>query len=191
MKKNKLKFLSSDKRQSTYLTGFTLVELLVVATIIIILTVTVVVNLDKARTKSRDTQRKADISSIAAAVEMYKAENKVYPVKGTIDTSYVVVSTSTLGELVPYLPVFPVDPVNRAADFYEYKYLGDAGQYKVKAKAETIKPTATETCSSEALLEDAKMKAGEFFNPADPPGNDCRFFVVYSSSTASMWESNN
>jgi prepilin-type N-terminal cleavage/methylation domain-containing protein len=52
-------------------TGFTLVELLITMTIMVILLVLVVVNLRSNQANARDDQRKADITAIAQQLETY------------------------------------------------------------------------------------------------------------------------
>ncbi len=52
-------------------TGFTLVELLVVITIIAIISSFVLVNLGKVRQTARDSQRKTDLKTIQSALELY------------------------------------------------------------------------------------------------------------------------
>ena len=52
--------------------GFTLIELLVVVGIIGILTALVTVNLQGARERARDVQRKVDLDQIQKALELYK-----------------------------------------------------------------------------------------------------------------------
>lgn len=59
--------------------GFTLVELLVVISIIGILASIVTVNANVARRLSRDSKRKADIQNVAGALELYRATNRTYP----------------------------------------------------------------------------------------------------------------
>lgn len=59
--------------------GFSLVELLVVISIIAVLTAIVVVNFVGARERARDAQRIQDMSSLKNALRMYYNENQVYP----------------------------------------------------------------------------------------------------------------
>lgn len=60
-------------------TGFTLIELLIVITIIGVLMSLTVITLGPIQKKSRDSRRKADISSMRAGLDLFKADFKVYP----------------------------------------------------------------------------------------------------------------
>jgi len=62
--------------------GFTLIELLVVVAIIGVLAALVIVNLNTAQRRSRDTRRKADLAQIRTALEMYYDEYLSYPAEG-------------------------------------------------------------------------------------------------------------
>ncbi len=59
--------------------GFTLIELLVVIAIISLLSATVMTNLNKARLRSRDIRRLADLRQVQKAVEFYYDDNGHYP----------------------------------------------------------------------------------------------------------------
>jgi len=59
--------------------GFTLVEVLVVISIISILTSVLYVNFNAARENSRDQVRKTDLKQLQLAIELYKAQNGSYP----------------------------------------------------------------------------------------------------------------
>jgi len=65
-----------------YKKGFTLIELLVVVAIIGLLATIVLVNLNSARIKARDTKRKSDLLAIQIALEMYYSAYGTYKVSG-------------------------------------------------------------------------------------------------------------
>lgn len=86
--------------------GFTLVELLVVISIIGLLSSIVLSSLSVARSKARDTQRISDIHNLQTALELYRASNGAYPTQASVS----VIGTwpgsgglggSQLGFLVP------------------------------------------------------------------------------------------
>lgn len=166
MKKIKMRQLTTFRK------AFTLIELLVVCAIIVLLTLIVVINLEKAQAKSRDVQREADLTKIAAALEMYKMEYKVY-LPSSPSTSFGDVTTSIIP--AAYLPSIPVDPTNSGS--YKYQYRGDATQFKVRAFAETSGADYNRAwCWNPDVV---KKKLGDFFDP-----KDCRYLQVSSSSTA-------
>ena len=63
--------------------GFTLVELLVVITIISILATVVIVGLNSAKSKSRDATRVSDLHNIQIALDFYYDKYGTYAVAGT------------------------------------------------------------------------------------------------------------
>lgn len=178
MRKNIMRFLTTNNQQpTTCRKAFTLIELLVVSTIIVLLATVVVVNLEKARVKSRDVQRKADLSKIAAALDLYKVDNKSYLDKGT---AFIDFTNANLTELNSnYLAVFPVDPIDDTT--YKYQYKGTLSEFKIRAKSETIIAT---DCDAAGVADNAKYKAGDFYDSAT---GSCTYFQVSSSSTALAW----
>lgn len=62
--------------------AFTLIEVLVVITIIGILMSILVLNFEESRKRARDNVRKSDLKSLQLALEVYKAQNGRYPAAG-------------------------------------------------------------------------------------------------------------
>lgn len=108
--------------------GFTLIELLVVIAIIGLLASIVLVSLNTARQKARDTRRLSDIRQVALALELYTDNNNgVYPiVVGCTTTNWQTTMTTCLEGTgaapcnVSYMTEVPLDPSNGATYFYAY-----------------------------------------------------------------------
>lgn len=110
--------------------GFTLIELLVVISIIGILATLVMANLNSARSRARDSQRKSDLRSIETALRLYYNDNGSYP---TNNASGEIMGCSggasqctwglewTVGTTV-YMSKLPKD----ALDSQVYKYEADS-----------------------------------------------------------------
>ncbi len=98
--------------------GFTLIELLVVIAIIGLLASVVLVSLNGARIKARNTQRKATLSQLQKALELYYNDNNAYPSSGGTwrsseagDTNVTPDPTNYIPGLVPnYVSKLPADP---------------------------------------------------------------------------------
>jgi len=99
--------------------GFTLVELLVVMSIIAILAALSIFALSGAREAARDTRRKSDLQSVAAALELYKADCNFYPSSipssGTVFTG----TACSMGANI-YMQAIPDDPQSTQ----DYAYQG-------------------------------------------------------------------
>ena len=67
----------------TALKGFTLIELLVVISIIAVISTLLLANLNAARERGRDTQRKADLRNIQTALRIFYNDYGGFPSSGT------------------------------------------------------------------------------------------------------------
>jgi general secretion pathway protein G len=86
--------------------GFTLVELLVVISIIGILIALSAFGMQGARETARDTKRKSDLEQIRSALELYKADQNEYPPSQPPDLDPI---ENVDGDV--YLQEWPQDPV--------------------------------------------------------------------------------
>lgn len=102
--------------------GFTLIELLVVIAIIGLLATIVLVSLNTARKKARDTKRIAELKQIQLALEMYYDDNASYPNRHTYSTSSGW--NSLASDLSAYISSLPKDPTNSG----NYRYYYDGGE---------------------------------------------------------------
>ena len=104
--------------------GFTLIEILVAATIVVVLSVVGVVSYTSINKRSRDAKRKSDLEQVRSALEMYRADNGAYP--GTSEGFAVLTSFDSgdgTGPLVStYLPSIPMDPKSTTTVPISYYY---------------------------------------------------------------------
>jgi len=128
-----------------YKKGFTLIELLVVVSIIGLLSTLAIIALNSARTKSRDSKRKADIKQISLALEMHFDKHGSYtqPEDMCSDTSYGGLggcgaaggtgdwdANSDLRDLITggFMAKLPKDPINNSTYLYSYEPVNDGGK---------------------------------------------------------------
>lgn len=114
--------------------GFTIVELLIVIVVIAILAAISIVAYTGIQQRARDSERKAELQTIATAVEMYYAANGNYPMSSGWCTQ---ISNTTSGydaafrnELSEFLPEIPYDPLyQNTPQAYFYRNIGDTSYY--------------------------------------------------------------
>lgn len=103
--------------------GFTLVELLVVISIISILTIISMGSYRSIQIKARDGQRKSDLNAVSKALMLYFSDKGVFPASfpfGNISVGF------TGGNGIVYMRQTPLDPRNESANGYQYVYIVDA-----------------------------------------------------------------
>ena len=106
--------------------GVTLIEMMVVLVIIAIVAALIVPNVIGRPDEARVTVARTDVRTIAASLEMYRLDNRVYP--ATSQGLEALVSRPTSPPEPPnwaaggYLPQLPVDPWGNA---YVYRAPGD------------------------------------------------------------------
>lgn len=99
--------------------SFTLVEVLVVAGIIGVISSVAILNFSRIRARSRDHKRKADLLLVQTALELHFATNRTYPIPNPCGGSpvtpvggvyYCSDPTNYVPTLAPqFIPVLPVD----------------------------------------------------------------------------------
>jgi general secretion pathway protein G len=104
--------------------GFTLLEVLVAAVIVIVLTAAGVTSYTNVSRKSRDARRSSDFEQIRSALEMYRSDNGYYP--NIAGGSWTNMSNLT-GVLVPaYIQRIPADPRD-IINYYQYRATNQSG----------------------------------------------------------------
>ena len=122
--------------------GFTLVELLVVITIIGILASIGVASYTKVLATARNGRRQADLSSLRDALELYYSENNRYI---AIGTTWRAVNETYLDDLTPgYIKVLPSDPGGAGRE-YRCRSASSAQAYCLEAYLEGVSSTQN-TC---------------------------------------------
>jgi general secretion pathway protein G len=109
--------------------GFTLIELIVVVTIIGILAAVAVVNVRFAQQKAREAALRDDLFEMRKAIDNYYADKQKYP-----DSLQALVSEK-------YLRRLPSDPITMHPDWVE-----------VQQTTDPTDPTAVDTSSSDSAL---------------------------------------
>ena len=135
--------------------GFTLIEILVVTSIIGYLSSFVLASMSAAQAKARDVQRVSDLRQIRNALNMYYNDHGEYPDPteyGGHQSTYFQ-SSATSGDqnwegledaLAPYMPKLPRDPINNepvpcfmnGGIGYTYCYFVGSGDYDLVARME-------------------------------------------------------
>lgn len=99
--------------------GFSLVEILIVMAIVAILAGVVVVVNGESQKKSRDAERKAELLSIKASLDLYYSVHGKYPPAGSCPMVNCYVYSNNGTDWIPALAAengsLPVDPINRLA----------------------------------------------------------------------------
>lgn len=120
--------------------AFTIIELMVVISVIMILTAFTIYSMGPARARSRDSRRITDANLIMTSLDQYYTSNlRTYPTPGGVDptdTHYhaVVISPGSL-PLSSYINPIPIDPINDANHRYVYVYRGDGKRAAVVVDA--------------------------------------------------------
>lgn len=110
-------------------TGFSLIEVLVVVSLISFLSVLVISYFRAQIFKANDAKRKANLNRISQALEEYEKDFSCYP--------------ATAVNLQPYLDVVPKDPVFKTTYGYEIDITSACAKwYKLYSKLENKKDPA-------------------------------------------------
>lgn len=131
-------------KKSALSAAFTLIELLVVISIIGILATLIAANLNSARSRARDAERKSDLRNISTALRLYFNDNGAYPATLPWNSKWES-PTKTV-----YMTEVPQDPLS-PDQVYMYTPLNDT--FTLTACLENSsdkqgKPDTTGSCTS-------------------------------------------
>ncbi|MDB5238917.1 MAG: gspG [Candidatus Parcubacteria bacterium] len=102
--------------------GFTIVELLVVITIIVLLTGIILKNLSGSRGKARDAQRVSDLAQLQLALALFMDRCGEYPTGATLATTMTSTKCPSGVTLGTYIAQIPVPPAGASQAAYDYTY---------------------------------------------------------------------
>lgn len=121
--------------------AFTMIELLVSATIIILLTTAGLVSFSQVSISSRNAKRKADLETMRQSLTLYKQDNSYYANTTTLDFDDLVTSLYA-GEYLSETTI--IDPKNTGAYIYQAICSATSGTNctKVTLRA-TLEPDST------------------------------------------------
>lgn len=146
--------------------GFTLIELLVVVSLIGILATLVLANLNAARERGRDAQRKSDLKSIQNGLQIYYTDYGKYPDN---NTSGEILGCGAAGDSVcsygsswtasskTYMQTLPEDPISTQSYVYDRDDT-DIDSYTLTACLENAsdedgEPEAVVDCDSDWMYQ--------------------------------------
>ncbi len=112
--------------------GFTMIELLVVATIIVVLTTIGLVSYSQALQNGRNAKRKADLEVVRQGLVLFRADNGYYPNTDMAGLQSILGTT--------YISSFPVDPKATTNALFSYSYTPGtcSGSSPVKCQTFTL-----------------------------------------------------
>lgn len=106
--------------------GLSLVELVIVVTVIAALSIIAIAFYRNQSAKALDSKRKADLMRIQIAVEEYEKDHQCYPPPQLLNCNPGT-------NLQPYIDKIPCDPVTKASYYYDYDVNTCSTWYRVYA----------------------------------------------------------
>ena len=179
--------------------GFTLVELMVVVSVIGILSAVVYASFGDSRKIARDDIRKTDLKNLQVAIELYRAQNGRYPEQGcgTVGTQWAgaaPVNNSALSscpqyivKLVPdFIASLPIDPFYKTTNNLGYYYRTDALGTAYKLMARDSVEVKKVTSYADEFARCPSKRSDVVTNDCGPNPNP-NTYAVYKGAAALNW----
>lgn len=166
--------------------GFTIVELMVVVTVIAILATIVYSSIGAASPKARNAERQADIRNLQTAIEQYKQKNGQYPAMGCVPGSNQISDegdcANYIAGLAPeFITVLPKDIKRGTNPGYGYVTNTSAPNNV----GTSYKVFALGTVEAEAVTSAHPMKSCD--STADICNNSCGIGATLQASSYALW----
>lgn len=157
----KLKHIDQNSKFRILHSAFTLVELLIVISIIGVLVTIGLVSFRNSQARARDAQRKSDLKQISSALELYYSDYGKYPNSITFGSEFTDNKTV-------YFKILPDDPNSSLNYVYRIVDSGTNQKYQLFSYLENTQDpdlvTTTQSCGS---------------------GKTCNFAITSSNTTVS------
>lgn len=171
----------NEMKAAPRMSGFTLLELLVVVAIIGLLAAIVLASLNSGRGKSRDAKRASALRELRTAMQLYYDTNRAYPVaaawRGGQGNCWGMVTDDWIPGLAPnFISKLPLDPKPSNCGSV-YLYGGDGKDFKIIAHN-------PENCEAPIMrgLKDPSRDGGT--DPMIVDGANCTAWAIYSDGAA-------
>lgn len=133
--------------------GFSLIELLVVITIVSVMTGVIVTNVSGSRGKARDAQRVSDLSQFQLALALYLDRCGSYPATLTIAANNGCPSGVTLGSYIAQIPAPPAGTSQTGS--YNYAILNNGSgvyvSYVLRARLESTNAAVARSLNAASI----------------------------------------
>ena len=140
--------IKNQSVNNSQLSGFTLIEILVVISIIGFIATSAIYALNNARAKARDARRLSDIKTISKAVEMYYDDNDTYPGNGdgwhwndacdAIGSQGTISSIPNFNSYLSPVPDDPNDNEQKGGGCYWYERIEKGSGYRILTTPELL-----------------------------------------------------
>lgn len=167
------------------LRGFTLVELLIAISIVVVIATVGIVTYSSTQRISRISKRAQDLQAIANAIELYKVSTGHYPIQATGNCVGTNLGSVTPAFTPTYMPTIPADPLDAGnasgTNCYRYRSDGTGLEYKLYTNASITGGSLPEMSTSDFKQQPSLI------DPARDGGAVADCIVDTSSNTITAW----